>query len=254
MSQFTDDLLAEVKQSVAADVAAEEARLEAERAARAAAEAQAAREAEAARRAEIDARLEAERHRRRLATEGRRAVVDPVVPPADTPAASPHAARFARPAGPATTPAQPAAPRHGAGFYFVVMGLPMLCITAIVVAWLLNSPQPSLDPVPLPTTADRAAPSGPIPEVAGPGEGAEAVDRRVSTTVADEAGDDAAGGDEAEAAEKKESAAARKARLAREKKRAEARRRAAEARRAEKEAEDEKRGTLDLGKDFMQAD
>lgn len=178
------------------------------------------------------------------------------MPPADAPTASPHAAHFAQPATRlAAAPTQPAAPRHGAGFYFVVMGLPMLCITAIVVAWLLNSPQPSLDPVPLPPTADRAAPSGPIPQVAAPGEGAEAVDRRVSTGAeADEVADAPEGDEAAESAEKKESAAARKARLAREKKRAEARRRAAEARRAAKEAEEKKRGTLDLGKDFMQAE
>lgn len=198
MSSYTDDLLSELKETVAADVAAEEARLQAELDARAAAEEEAARQAEAARRAEIDARLEAERHRRRLADASRRAVAvgqtaaeqaEPVIP--HTPAT---VERLAPLDGP-----PPAAPKqHGAGFYFVVMGLPMLCITAIVVAWIMTSPQPDLNPQPRAVAGDVATPPPPVLEVAGPGEGAEVPDNQpVSAQVGAEAPD----GEDAVAAE-----------------------------------------------------
>ncbi len=181
MSSYTDDLLSELKETVAADVAAEEARLRAELEARAAAEEEAARQAEAVRRAEIDARLEAERQRRRLANESRRTVAtdaaaaeraEPVIPRAGTPATVERLAPLeSAPAG--------AAPKgHGAGFYFVVMGLPMLCITAIVVAWIMTAPQPDLNPQPGAVAGDVATPPAPVLEVAGPGEAAEVPDNQ----------------------------------------------------------------------------
>lgn len=242
MSSYTEDLLSELKQSVAEDIAAEKAQLEAELAARAAAEDEAARQAEAARRAEIDARLEAERHRRRIASESRRAVVSDTDPStAEAPVVPRHIERLAAPE--ATPTAQPQG--HGAGFYFVVMGLPMLCLTAIAVAWILNAPpQPNLNP---PAVAHEVTPPpGPVLEVVEPGAVAEVPDTPVSARVGaeDDAADDGEpAGDAKPKTEKKETAAQRKARQKRQAA-ARAARKAEQARIAAEKAKKEGNGGL----------
>lgn len=193
MSSYADDLLSELKETVAADVAAEEARLAAELAARAAAEEEAARRADAARRAEIEARLEAERQRRRIATEVRRtpaaADEEPIIPERSAPALEARAPGIQRLAP--VDPPIAAGPRHGAGFYFVVMGLPMLCLTAIAIAWLFTAPQQVAAP-PADLAGSVPTPPAPILEVAGPEPSAPVADTPVSAQVGGLPADDAA--------------------------------------------------------------
>lgn len=148
MPAFSEDLLSDLKEDLARDAEAERARLAAEKAARTAAEAEAARRADEAQRAEVEARIEAERRRRALAHDIRLARIEASPNPAsDRPASS--APRTA-PAPVTLDPLAPTPPaRHGAGFYFVVMGLPMICLTAIAVVWLLR-PQPAPPALPAP--------------------------------------------------------------------------------------------------------
>ena len=145
------DLLADIQQTVTADAAAEEqARLAAkEAAARAEAEADAA--ARAKREAEVAGRLAAEEARQRAAEEERDArryeqdlaerrargeyieedqpkVVAPVVEAIRTPAQ-------------VSAPAP--LPRRGTGFFLAVIGLPIVCVTAVVLAMILKPDEPA---------------------------------------------------------------------------------------------------------------
>lgn len=185
MPAFTEDLLSDLKQDLARDAEAERARLAAEQAARLAAEAETARRAEEARRAEMTARLEAENRRRALAHDIRHARIESSLPHSPSAAPPGTAARgaAARGASPTTQgthartpldPVQPTPPaaHRGAGFYFVVMGLPMICLTAVAVVWLLRAPPPAALPAPPPTQLSIGAdpmPSPQMPEVAAPG-------------------------------------------------------------------------------------
>lgn len=185
MPAFTEDLLSDLKQDLARDAEAERARLAAEQAARLAAEAETARRAEEARRAEMTARLEAENRRRALAHDIRHARIESSLPHSPTAAVPGTASRGAasRGASPETRGAhanppldsvQPTPPgaHRGAGFYFVVMGLPMICLTAVAVVWLLRAPPPAALPAPPPTQLSIGAdpmPPPQMPEVAAPG-------------------------------------------------------------------------------------
>lgn len=142
-------LLADIQQSVTADAEAEEA---ARRAAKEAAR-RAEEEAEAARKAkeeaEIAARLAAEEARRRAAEEERearryeqdlaerRARGEYI--PEDEPAPAPVIQEQA----PVQVTAPVPMPKRGSTFFIGVIGLPMLCIVAVVVAFILRPQEPA---------------------------------------------------------------------------------------------------------------
>lgn len=142
-------LLADIQQSVTADAEAEEtARREAKEAARRAEE-----EAEAARKAkeeaEVAARLAAEEARQRAAEEEREARryeqdlaerrARGEFIPEDQPAPAPV---IAAPA-PVQVSAPVPLPSRGAGFYLAVIGLPMLCVAAVIGALILKPAEPA---------------------------------------------------------------------------------------------------------------
>lgn len=190
MPAFTEDLLSDLKQDLARDAEAERARLAAEQAARLAAEAETVRRAEEARRAEMTARLEAENRRRAMAHDIRQARIEAPLPHSPT-AASPSTSPGARGAhaSPVLDPLQPTAPaeRRGAGFYFVVMGLPMICLTAVAVVWLLRTPPPA-PALPAPVATQLSIGADPVrpaemPEVAAPGAETDAPVQPVAAAI-----------------------------------------------------------------------
>ncbi len=165
VSSFIDDaesLLADIRDSVDEEAAAEAARLEEQK--RLAEEAERLREAEEEARvkAEMQARVAAEEARRRAAADEREAKA----------AAIDRAERIARgeivdepePIKPAVVQApQPQAPQsRGTGFYLVVVGLPVLCLTAVAIALIIKpAEQPKIDP---PVAAAVAPPPVAQPE------------------------------------------------------------------------------------------
>ena len=162
-SDEADSLLADIRDSVGADAAAEEARIEAQREAAANAERNKIMATRELQQADVQARLAAEEARRQAAAEereSRRRAIDiaerrargeiieeerPVVP-----------AAVAAPA--AVSPAQVAPPPEptgrGTGFYLTVVGLPVLCLTAVAIALIFKTgDQP---PINAPLNADPA--------------------------------------------------------------------------------------------------
>ncbi len=138
-----EDPLAEARAAAAAEAEAEQLRMaQAQRARERAADAE-RRIREAHARASAKARIEAEETRQRLAEEARLAArapkVEPVVPeriPVPSPAAVAAPMDF------------DPAPRKDTGFWFVVVGLPVLCLTAIIGTWIYaNRPVPEAAPV-----------------------------------------------------------------------------------------------------------
>ncbi|MCA9539470.1 MAG: hypothetical protein KC620_11320 [Myxococcales bacterium] len=143
-SSFIDDaesLLADIRGSVDEEAAAEAARLEAQRVQAEEAERRAREQEDAQRRAEVEARLAAEEARRRAAAEEREAKARAID----------RAERIARgeivdepePVQPVfaqvVQPQAPAEPQgRGTGFYLVVVGLPVLCLTAVAIVLILR--------------------------------------------------------------------------------------------------------------------
>lgn len=154
-----DDLLADLRSSVAADAEAEAARIEAERQAQRQAEERRKHETATLQRAEIEARIAAEQARRRAAEdervararqidiEERRARGEIIEEPAAAPEPVVHVTH---------TPAAVAAPQvlapvqpqgRSTAFYLTVVGLPVVCITAIAIAVILTQKETTLQPV-----------------------------------------------------------------------------------------------------------
>lgn len=146
-----DDLLAEVKAEAEAAARAEMDRFERDRLERRAAEDAAAADAAAAREAEITALLESERarqlavaeHRERMFTPPHGVQVRTLQPGSEPPRHAPVAPRAPVFAAALTPPAPD--PGRGAVFYVNVVALPLLCVTAIVLALVYTQrvvPQP----------------------------------------------------------------------------------------------------------------
>lgn len=151
-------LLADVQETVTADAAAEKARIEAEREAQRLAEEQAEAARRAKEEAEVAARLAAENARQRAAEEEREArrreqdladrrargeIIEEDLPKAAPVVAQPAAATPAQVTAPAPLP------RRGTGFYLAVIGLPLVCITAVVLALVLKPAEPTKPEIPL---------------------------------------------------------------------------------------------------------
>lgn len=146
-------LLDDIKNSVIADAAEERARIEeAKEAAKRAAEEDERRRQEAER-AAVTARLAAEEARQRAAAEERdaRARADDLAArrargefiPEDQPA---PVVQVVHTPAPVT---MPDLPRRSTGFYMAVVGLPVLCITAVTLAMILKPAEPPRPVVPI---------------------------------------------------------------------------------------------------------
>ena len=170
VSSFIDDaesLLADIRDSVDEEAAAEAARLEEQK--RLAVEAEKRREAEkeAQIKSEMEARVAAEEARRRAAADEREAKA----------AAIDRAERIARgeivdepePIAPAVVqqPQPPPQQTRGTGFYLVVVGLPVLCLTAVAIALIIKpAEQPNIETqVAAPVAAAPVAPPEPVAAV-----------------------------------------------------------------------------------------
>ena len=143
-----DSLLADIRDSVGADAAAESARIEAQRKAGEDAERNKILATRELQQADVQARLAAEEARRQAAAEereARRRAIDiaerrargeiieedePVVPAV---VAAPVAASPAQVAPP------PEPTGRGTGFYLTVVGLPVLCLTAVAIALIFKT-------------------------------------------------------------------------------------------------------------------
>lgn len=183
-----DDLLADLRSSVAAEAEAEAMRLEAERRAAQAEEEKRKHATATLQRAEIEARIAAEQARRRAAEEERierarqidlderrargEIVDEPVqvhaveaqVHTVHAPSAQPQVAQI-------VVPTQPQG--RSTSFYLTVVGLPVMCVTAIAIALIMTQKEPPApvapsepvvvnvqQPPPAPvTTAPTAAPA-----------------------------------------------------------------------------------------------
>lgn len=170
-----DSLLADIRDSVGADAAAEAERIEAQRRAAEDAERQKVLQTRELQQADIQARLAAEDARRRAAAEereARRRAIDiaerrargeyveedePVVPAA---VAAPVVA------SPAAVAPPPEPTGRGTGFYLTVVGLPVLCLTAVAIALILKPGEQIPTAPPAPTepakvAISQAAPAAP---------------------------------------------------------------------------------------------
>ncbi len=175
-SAFTDDadsLLADIRDAVGADATAEARQLEAERGQAANRASEQIMATQAAERAEIDARIAAERARRSAAADERDArlhaadiaerrargeiIEEPVAPAAPVQVVAP-------------IPAAPAPPATGQGTssYLWVVGLSMVCLTAVAIVLILKPGEQA----PPAAAAAAAAPAPPatvqVPIVAPP--------------------------------------------------------------------------------------
>jgi hypothetical protein len=154
-----DDLLADLRSSVAADAEAEAARIEAERQAQRQAEERRKHETATLQRAEIEARIAAEQARRRAAEDERVArarqididerrargeiIEEPVSAPEPVVHVTHAPAVVAAPQ--VLAPVQPQG--RSTAFYLTVVGLPVVCITAIAIAVILTQKETNLQPV-----------------------------------------------------------------------------------------------------------
>lgn len=161
-----DSVLMDLRAELEAQVRSEAEREAEQRRRQAEAEALREAEAEARERAEVAARLEAEQIRRRAAAEERLARLTPAAPREIM--ASPAEPEVAAPPSPgvvveALVPMPPE--RRPTGFYIAVVGLPVVCMAAVVVALLLR-PEPAPGPAAVPsgqTVITVSAPaSGPV--------------------------------------------------------------------------------------------
>jgi hypothetical protein len=153
-----DDLLADLRSSVAADAEAEAARIEAERRAQREAEERRKHETATLQRAEIDARIAAEQARRRAAEDERvararqididerRARGEIIEEPVAAPEPVVHVTHAPAPMAPQVlAPVQPQG--RSTAFYLTVVGLPVVCITAIAIAVIVTQKETTLQPV-----------------------------------------------------------------------------------------------------------
>jgi len=152
-----DDLLADLRSSVAADAEAEAARIEAERRALRDAEDRRKHETATLQRAEIDARIAAEQARRRAAEDERvararqidlderRARGEIIEEPAAAPEPVVHVTHVPAAVPQVLAPVQPQG--RSTAFYLTVVGLPVVCITAIAIAVILTQKETNLQPV-----------------------------------------------------------------------------------------------------------
>lgn len=176
-SSLTDDadsLLADLLGDVGADAEAEAARIEAERQATAAAAEQEIMRTAAAQQAEIQARIEAEQARRAAAAEereSRRRAIDIAerrargeIIPEDEP---PKPVVTRTPAAPVPSPAQPEPPAgRSTGFYLTVVGLPVLCLTAVALVIILKPVEQPAPAAPPPTEVVTVVETPKAPAVA----------------------------------------------------------------------------------------
>jgi len=169
-------LLADLKNEVNEGVAAEERRLKEEQAQRLEAKERKLRETATMQRAEIEARIAAEQARRRAAEderlerlrrqdiEERRArgeIIDepePQVAVEVIQAPSFDALSAERVAPTALAPQPPAT--KGTSFYLTVVGLPVLCVTAVAIAFIMK-PEPPPAPPAQPIVVNVAPPTNP---------------------------------------------------------------------------------------------
>lgn len=170
VSNFIDDaesLLADIRDSVDEEAAAEARRLEEQKVLAEEAEVRRQAEEEARIKAEMEARVAAEEARRRAAAEERDARA----------AAIDRAERIARgeivdepePIKPAVVqaPQPPPQQTRGTGFYLVVVGLPVLCLTAVAIALIIKpAEQPKIGPEAMTAAAPVAPVAPPEPAVA----------------------------------------------------------------------------------------
>ena len=161
-----DSLLADIRDTVGADAAAEAERIEAQRRASEDAERQKVLQTRELQQADIQARLAAEDARRKAAAEereARRRAIDiaerrargehveedePVVPAA---VAAPVVA------SPAAVAPPPEPTGRGTGFYLTVVGLPVLCLTAVAIALILKPGEQIPTAPPPPTEPAKVA-------------------------------------------------------------------------------------------------
>ena len=139
------DLLADLRAEVEAAAQAEQDLRAASKAARLADEARAAADAQAADAAAVAVRLEAEARRQALLVQARAALAEPVRAP-QIEQAQPVATRAPIDPGLIAEPApMQVDPPRGAGFWLAVMGVPLVCATAIAIAviWSGDAPTPS---------------------------------------------------------------------------------------------------------------
>lgn len=167
VGSFIDDaesLLADIRDSVDEEAAAEARRLEEQKRAAEEAERRRIEDEENRHKAEMDARMAAEEARRRAAAEERTAKA----------AAIDRAERIARgeivdepePLRPQVIQAQApqAPPSRGTGFYLIVVGLPVLCLTAVAIALIMRpAEQPTMGVGALGAASLAAAPA-PAPQ------------------------------------------------------------------------------------------
>lgn len=190
VGSFIDDaesLLADIRDSVDEEAAAEARRLEEQKRAAEEAERRRIEDEEARHKAEMDARMAAEEARRRAAADERAAKA----------AAIDRAERIARgeivdepePVRPQVIQAQaPQAPQsRGTGFYLIVVGLPVLCLTAVAIALIMRpAEQPNIG-----AGAINTAALAPAPAPAPPSLPVAALEEEVDAGIPDAAPPDA---------------------------------------------------------------
>lgn len=161
-----DDLLGDIRGLIGSAAEEEAAALQAKKEAeRRAQEAELLR-TQSAQKAEIEARIAAERARQQAVEEERAArqrAIDiaegRIVPEPERPAAA------ARPMMQQPAVLQPTAPKgRGTGFYLAVVGLPLLSITAVVIALILKPTPPAPEPMTQPMVQEVVA-KAPAPVV-----------------------------------------------------------------------------------------
>lgn len=171
-----DDLLADLRSSVAADAEAEAARLDASRRASQEQEQRRVHETATLQRAEIDARIAAEQARRRAAEDertqrarqidlderrARGEIVDEPVPAG--PVEMPHHAAHAPVQSQIPQQMVPQQPQgRGTGFYLTVVGLPVMCITAVAMALIMTQKEPLPPVAPMEPVVVNVQPSVPV--------------------------------------------------------------------------------------------
>lgn len=191
VGSFIDDaesLLADIRDSVDEEAAAEARRLEEQKRAAEEAERRRIEDEENRHKAEMEARMAAEEARRRAAADERAAKA----------AAIDRAERIARgeivdepePVRPQIIQAQApqAPPSRGTGFYLIVVGLPVLCLTAVAIALIMRpAEQPTIGVGAVNTAALAPAPTAP----AAPALPVAALDEEEDAGVPDAAPPDA---------------------------------------------------------------
>jgi hypothetical protein len=167
-------LLADIRSTVNEDVEAEARRLEEEKKRQREEEDRKIKETSALQKADIEARIAAEQARRRAAeVEERRArgeiIEEPAPPAAIEVVQAPSLAALSAASVPQSALAPQPPQGRGTGFYLTVVGLPVMCITAIAIALILNTKEQQVVvnmPAPqAPETISVVATMPPLPEL-----------------------------------------------------------------------------------------